>query len=105
MTLAPSPSSPSGQSASWRKPFSASSSPKPAWEMGLALWGEEPAPAQSASRVPSLAFSEWLFTKARTEQGPFPDWQYLRDFARALETGQDIIVLKRRQILISWVTA
>ena len=46
-----------------------------------------------------------MFTKARTEDGPFPDWAYLRDFAAALEGGGDLVVLKRRQILISWVVA
>ena len=60
-------------------------------------------PANSPKDQPS--FVDWLFTSARTEQGKFPDWPYLRDYARALERGDDLIVLKRRQILISWVTA
>lgn len=50
-------------------------------------------------------FETWLFTKARTELGGFPDWPYLREYARALASGIDVISLKRRQILISWVTA
>lgn len=58
----------------------------------------------SSSALPE-SFTTWLFTKAQTELGPFPDWPYLRDFAEALERGEDIICLKRRQILISWVMA
>lgn len=58
----------------------------------------------NSSALPE-AFTDWLFTKARTEVGPFPDWPYLREYAEALESGEDIICLKRRQILISWVTA
>jgi len=64
-------------------------------------------------------FEKWLFTEAKTEDGKFPDWPFLRDYAKALiagrkgllpdqdgeMTGHDLIVLKRRQILISWVTA
>ena len=50
-------------------------------------------------------FESWLFSEARTELGAFPDWPYLREYARALQAGRDIICLKRRQILISWVTA
>lgn len=53
----------------------------------------------------NLDFETWLFTRARTSQGLLPDWPYLRHYARALVTGSDLIVLKRRQILISWVTA
>ena len=61
--------------------------------------------ADTPSSALPETFSEWLFTKARTELGRFPDWDYLHDYAVALESGLDLIVLKRRQILISWVTA
>lgn len=60
--------------------------------------------ADTNSSAPET-FETWLFTKARTELGPFPDWPYLRDFAQKLARGEDVIVLKRRQILISWVVA
>lgn len=50
-------------------------------------------------------FVEWLFGEAKTEVGGFPDWPYLRDYAEALAAGGDVVVLKRRQVLISWVTA
>ena len=50
-------------------------------------------------------FEHWLFTEARTELGPIPDWPYLRDYAQRLQSGRDVICLKRRQILVSWITA
>ena len=53
----------------------------------------------------AASFVDWLFNSASTELGPFPDWPYLRDFATRLASGEDLIVLKRRQILISWVVA
>lgn len=59
--------------------------------------------ADTSSSAPD--FETWLFTKAETEHGPFPDWPYLREYAKALSEGRDLTVLKRRQILISWVTA
>ena len=75
--------------------------------------GNKSQASPTRSSVPE-SFEDWLFGKARTENGRFPDWDYLRDYARALvegyalaQTGDDgdLVVLKRRQILISWVTA
>lgn len=65
--------------------------------------GSREAGATNSSELPD--FETWLFTKAQTEDGKFPDWPYLHEYARALASGRDLIVLKRRQILISWVTA
>lgn len=62
-------------------------------------------PAKAGAGSEPDSFETWLFTRAQTEHGPFPDWPYLHDYARALESGRDLVVLKRRQILISWVTA
>lgn len=63
----------------------------------------------AANAPPPEPFVDWLFDKAQTELGNFPDWPYLRRYAEALvraaETGKTLMVLKRRQILISWVTA
>lgn len=50
-------------------------------------------------------FVGWLFSVARTEEGGFPDWGYVREYAESLAAGGDLVVLKRRQILVSWVTA
>lgn len=74
----------------------------------LSYFGLHGGSKKQADTKPSAlpeSFTEWLFTKARTEVGPFPDWPYLREYAEALESKSDLIVLKRRQILISWVTA
>lgn len=73
-------------------------------------------PAGSATQAPQSpnsgkrpeTFSDWLLGSARTEQGRVPNWAYVCDYAAALEdgtSGSTLLVLKRRQILISWVTA
>ena len=55
-------------------------------------------------RTDPQPFLAWLFNDARTEQGGFPKWPYLEEYARELWSGKDLIVLKRRQILVSWLT-
>lgn len=56
------------------------------------------------SRPATPSLTEAIHTY-RTPQGPFPDWPYILDLARALESRDDILVLKRRQILVSWMVA
>lgn len=85
----------------------------------LGLHGGNSSPADTKNSADPADFEAWLFTEAKTELGPFPDWPFLHDYARALIAGRkgalpdengelvgrDVVVLKRRQILISWVTA
>jgi hypothetical protein len=86
----------------------------------VTLTGNSGPAGTSSSALPDPAeFETWLFDSAQTELGSFPDWPFLRDYARALIAGRkgllpdengelvgrDLTVLKRRQILISWVTA
>ena len=65
---------------------------------------EEAAAEKARRRATDTPFPTWLRT-ARTEEGPFPDWPFVWDYAEHLASGSDIVVLKRRQILISWITA
>ena len=74
--------------------------------MPVRRWQYSSTSGVSPSR-PSLdpdAWLAWLFNDARTEEGGFPKWDYLEDYARQLATREDLVVLKRRQILVSWVT-
>ncbi len=65
----------------------------------------QPNPTGSSTEGQSPpSFTEWLAT-ARTEEGAFPDWSYLEDTAQSLASGADLTILKRRQILASWLLA
>ena len=54
---------------------------------------------------PPEPFLEWLTKTAQTELGLFPDWPYLLKAANAYASGKDVMWLKRRQIIASWITA
>ena len=55
-------------------------------------------------RAERQGFVAWL-RSARTEEGPFPDWPYIWQYATDLAAGESIILLKERQILASWIGA
>lgn len=63
------------------------------------------------NRVYSNSFSRWLFEQVKTQDEAsqqllrFPDKEYLKDLARALETEQMVVIPKSRRVMASWILA